>query len=297
LRGAVVVTCSLLAGCAGSSSITAPTPTPPPPSPKVVVISVDGLRPDAITELVAPNIHALAQRGARALDAQTVMPSNTLPAHVSMLSGYAPSVHKVAWDDYMPERGGIQVSTVFAAAKAAGLRSVLVAGKEKFNHFRDTGTVDTCIVAGRGDEDVANEGIVQTAAAWDLMFVHFGGVDLVGHSRGWMSAAYIVQVNNTDRSVGRLLAALPRQATVILTADHGGHGAGHGTSMAVDMTIPWLIAGPGIPEGLLLTRRIQTTDTAATVAHLLSIRLPPDVAGKPVLEAFQPGSIAAQAAR
>ena len=49
----------------------------------------------------------------------------------------------------------------------------------------------------------------------------------------------------------------------ILTADHGGHVDGHGTSDPVDVTIPWVIAGPHTAKGKVLSSAIRTVDTAA----------------------------------
>src|SRR6185503_16887518 len=82
---------------------------------KVAIISIDGLRPDAIQIAGAANIMALAGRGAWSWNAQTIYPSNTLPSHISMLSGFSPEEHGVTWDDYAPARGPILVPTLFAA--------------------------------------------------------------------------------------------------------------------------------------------------------------------------------------
>ena len=97
-----------LTGACGSSltqpsavptAVPTPTPTPTPP-PRVALISIDGLRPDVLTETQAPNILALAQRGAYTFAAQTVYPSTTLPGHASMLTGVEPSVHGITFDEY-----------------------------------------------------------------------------------------------------------------------------------------------------------------------------------------------------
>jgi arylsulfatase A-like enzyme len=77
-----------------------------------------------------------------------------------------------------------------------------------------------------------------------------------------------------------------RQDTlIIITADHGGHGTTHGTRRLEDMTIPWIIAGPGVWHRVLSTN-VNTTDTAATVAWALGLPIQPDWDGRPVLEAF-----------
>jgi predicted AlkP superfamily pyrophosphatase or phosphodiesterase len=289
-----VVLCAGL-GCGGGGAfapLPMPTPRPTPiPSPKVVVISIDGLRPDAIgpaaTQAEAPNITALARRGVYTWKAQTINPSITLPAHASMLSGVMPSVHGIMWDDYQPEKGCIGVPTVFSIAKAAGLRTVMVVGKEKFRSLNVPGTVDAFVFATRGDADVANEAVVQVQAGFDLMFVHLPDTDLCGHANGWLSATCALKVAAADQAVGRIVAALPPEATVILTADHGGHLATHGTTMTEDMTIPWIVAGPRVTRpGRELLRTVRTPDTAATALFILGLSLPTTATGTMVGEAF-----------
>ena len=77
-----------------------------------------------------------------------------------------------------------------------------------------------------------------------------------------------------------------RQDTlIIITADHGGHGTSHGSSRLEDITIPWIIAGPGVRH-VVLSTNVSTTDTAATVAWALGLPIQPDWDGRPVLEAF-----------
>jgi phosphonoacetate hydrolase len=71
----------------------------------VLILSIDGLRPDAIALAPMPNLLAILQNSAYTLSAQTVYPSVTLVAHASMLSGLCPSKHGVDWNDYLPEKG------------------------------------------------------------------------------------------------------------------------------------------------------------------------------------------------
>ncbi|HEY5902494.1 MAG TPA: alkaline phosphatase family protein, partial [Anaerolineales bacterium] len=72
-----------------------PTAIPRPSITRVVIISIDGLRPDAIDAAPMPVLQELLRGGAYSLSAQTVMPSTTLPAHTSMLSGLCPSAHGI----------------------------------------------------------------------------------------------------------------------------------------------------------------------------------------------------------
>ncbi len=287
----------LLSSACGGPTPSGPTPVPtatptPTPSPKVAILSVDGLRPEAIglagpAQAEAPEIAALIARGVSTGKAQTIYPSWTLPAHSSMVSGDLPSVHGLTWDDYRPASGCIKVSTIFSVAKASGLRTVLVVGKEKLTHLDAPGTIDAFALATQGDADVANQAIVQVQAGFDLLFVHFPDTDLAGHASGWLSPAYLAKVAEVDRAIGRLLLALPPETTVILTADHGGHDRTHGSTVREDMTIPWVLAGPRASgRGRTLSQAVSTTDTAATALFVLGLTLPPEATGRAVKEAF-----------
>jgi type I phosphodiesterase/nucleotide pyrophosphatase len=287
--GRAVALLAVLSACGHSAS--RPTEIPPssalaPPSaPRVVIFSIDGLRPDALIQ-AAPILFGLAASGAYSWQAQTIMPSTTLPSHASMLSGYLPAVHGITWDDYRPERGAISVPTVFSAARAAGLRTVLVAGKEKFRQLDVPGMVQRFDLCASDDEQVASRAMGEALAGFDLMFVHLPQPDLAGHAQGWMSPAYLDAVAGADRAVGRVLAVLPVGTTVIVTADHGGHDWNHGTNMGADTTIPWIVSGPRVRPRALATR-VHTTDTAATAAWVLGFSLPAGASGRPVLEAFE----------
>ena len=290
----VVLVLVLLAGCGGGSP-TAPTAVPsafPTPFPRqVLIVSVDGLRPDALSKIDTGNIQALAARGAYTWEARTIMPSNTLPSHVSMLTGYPPEVHRILWDEYLPARGRLTVPTLFTAVRAAGMRSAMIVGKNKFDYFKDSGVVDTYWVVAGGDDEVAARAAAETSSGFNLVFVHFPDVDLAGHAKNWMSSGYLERVARADQAVGRLLAAVPWWTTVILTADHGGgsRANNHGSAAACDMTIPWIVSGPGTLRGRRLSTDVHTTDTAATAAFVLGIDLPAGVVGEAVTEAFTAG--------
>jgi type I phosphodiesterase/nucleotide pyrophosphatase len=269
-----------------SSDVSTPVSVPVIPPGRITIISIDGLRPDALYQAGAPNIMALASRGAYSWQAKTILPSSTLPAHISMLTGYTPDVHGVTWDDYAPVHGQILVQTIFGIARAKGLRTAMVVGKEKFAHFRDTGSCDSWVLSSRGDGDVAGQASTLASARPDLLFVHLPDVDLTGHASQWMSDAYQLSVRRADDAVGRIVASLPSDMTIIITADHGGHLSGHGSADPLDTTIPWIIAGPATAKGRQLSTAIRTVDTAATAAFVLGVQLPADASGQPVLEAF-----------
>ena len=262
-----------------------PTPTPAPP--RVALISIDGLRPDALTQDRTPNILALAERGSYAFSTQTVFPSTTLPGHTSMLTGVEPSTHGVTFDEYR-ETFQLTTPTVLSLAHNAGMHTVMVVGKTKLKQLAVAGTLDSFVLTTRGDADVVNEAIVLVPAGFDLLVVLLPQTDQVGHACGWMSAEYLAQVQLTDEAVGRLVSVLPPETTIVVTADHGGQLRGHGTKDKLDMTIPWIIAGPRIVHRGPLNRAVRTVDTAPTILSLLGLASPSSCAGKLVSEAFEP---------
>lgn len=252
-------------------------PTAPPK--RVVIISEDGLRPDALSPELTPRHIALIHEGARAKEAETIPQSDTLPSHASMLSGVGAREHGLSWNSYHPDRGFIHVPTIFSVAHEHGLSTAMIVGKPKLNHIAIPGTVDhyerpsyLCAgVAKRASEYF-------TANKPDLMFVHFSDPDEYGHSHGWLSPQYMKAVRDSDRCLATLLSAidatgLADSTLVIVTADHGGHGKRHSDGHAVvDREIPWIVRGPGIAHDVVVEGTVDTVDTAATT--LAALRLP-----------------------
>ena len=272
-----------------TASLTA-SPTPGPVVRRVLIISMDGLRPDAINLAPMPNLQALMQTGAYTLTAQTIFPSATLPAHTSMMSGLCPSKHGVDWNDYLPEKGYAKGVGLFALAHAAGLKTVMFVGKEKLQQISEPANVDIFRYINDRDVVIAQRLTEEFPVDFGLMFVHFATPDAMGHVYGWLSPEYFSVVRRADEALGTILKDLDdhglRQETlIIITADHGGHDQTHGLRLPEDMTIPWVISGPGIRPGQLSTP-VQTTDTAATAAWALNLPRPAEWDGWPVFEAF-----------
>lgn len=270
----------------------APSPSPSPKARRVLIISIDGLRPDGLLQSNIPRISALINGGAVSYTAQTVFPSVTLPAHASMLSGRCVSKHGINWDDYEPDKGYLLGATIFSVAHDAGMRTVMVVGKEKLKTIARPGTVDAFhFITSGNDEDIAQAALQEAARGFGVLFVHLTYPDSFGHADGWMSAIYLSVIGHDDTVVGTLLDGLQAQnlmegTLIILTADHGGHDQSHGSLDPQDMTIPWIIFGPGVVAGPPLEVSILTTDTAATGVWALGLNIPSDWDGRPVVEAF-----------
>lgn len=265
----------------------------------VIVISIDGLRPDAIAAYAPETISRLAREGATSLTAQTIMPSLTLPSHTSMLTGVEPSVHGITWNDDRTATLGahLPVPTIFTLVRSEGHRTAAFFSKSKFHHVEVLASLDYSqspdggwgkILADRTGDDVERYLERERPA---LLFVHLGDADYAGHAVGWMTRAYGAALGAADDAVEDIVEAAdrsfgPGKYVVILTADHGGHGRSHGTADPRDRTIPWIAWGQQVTAGTVLPAGIRTMDTAATALWLLGVDVPAHVVGSPVTAAF-----------
>src|SRR6185503_2446871 len=123
----------------------------------VVIISEDGLRPDALAGVKPPVHEAILKRAAYSLKARTIRTASTLPSHAAMLSGFDVKEHGLFWNNWKPARGYIKVPTIFDEAEAHGLKTAMFVGKFKLRHIARPGTVDVFDRPGYYCRKVADE--------------------------------------------------------------------------------------------------------------------------------------------
>ena len=90
---------------------------------KVLLILVDGMRPDSIPLCGDPGFEAYFKSGTYCMEARTVYPSVTLPCHMSLFHSVDPGRHGTTTNTYAPQvrpiNGLIEVLT--AAKKKSGI--------------------------------------------------------------------------------------------------------------------------------------------------------------------------------
>ena len=267
-------------------------------SRNVLVVSVDGLRPDAIGTYSAPTLQRLMREGSYTLSASTIHPSTTLPSHTSMLTGQPPERHGVLWNNVATaDADSIELPNIFSVARAHGYSTAAFFSKAKFQPLQLRGTLDYSQAPGgwwgrwSGDRTLEDVATYLQEAKPNVLFVHLTDPDAAGHRAGWMTPEYGRAVLSADAAVNRLLdlaegAYGTGNFSLIVTADHGGHGTGHGTSDPRDVTIPWIAWGKGVKQGVLDPSTVRTMDTAATVLWLLGLVEPTDWTGNAVIDAY-----------
>jgi hypothetical protein len=259
------------------------------PVTHVIHISVDGLRPDAVTALGPsnlPNFYRLRTQGAFTDNARADYDYTiTLPDHTTELTGrgvLGPTGHN--WTDNTdPEPGqtlasnkGSYIAGVFDVAHDNGLSTGEYASKSKFSLFATSwdainGAPDvTGPDNGRNKIDVyVNDGdtseLVDTFVAnmsdqpLNYAFIHLADPDSAGHNSSWditPGSEYSDAVKTVDDRLGTIFALidgnpqLTGHTAIVLTADHGGAGDGHSDpEVPEDYTIPFYVWGPGVMSG------------------------------------------------
>lgn len=260
--------------------------TPEESPQRVVVVLIDTLRQDALgiygaTRDTSPVIDRWAKEGRVYTAARSVAPW-TLPSSRALLSGRAPET----WGDGpdLPTRLG-----------AAGWYTGMFAGNIYLSSTFDMegGWSEHRTVNWPSADDQVDEALAALARWPDrpaLLLVHFMDAHLPyrepeawrgrfagepparfsrrefhrldvlraplsADEQAWVRGRYDNNVAYIDHTVGRLLRALPKDATVILTADHGeefwDHGEfEHGHSLNEELLrVPMIARGPQFSPG------------------------------------------------
>jgi len=262
---------------------------------RVILCSVDGMRPDAVQAASTPTMDRLVQEGAHTWTARTVMPSSTLPCHTSMLRGVDTPRHGITSNTFQPLVR--PVPSLLDVARQQGRTTAAFYNWEQLRDLASPGSLNVAVMHGECTSEASDTYLMDQACAHlkaidiDLMFFYLGWTDECGHKHGWMSDEYLKAVSHADACLGRVLeivAALGRaeETTVLVLADHGGHGRSHGTDMDDDILIPWILHGPEIREGHAITGEVRIFDTCVTLAHVLGLNPAREWEGRIITEAL-----------
>lgn len=276
---------ALLGALACAPACAAPGKAPVPLVDHVVVITVDGLRPDALAAAPAPNLQALLA-GSVAGEARAVEMPETLPSHVSMAAGVPPSVHGVTFNNDRNQE--LARDTIFNRVHDSGGRTGLYYGKTKLRMLAPRGSADIAYGNVIGQDQLGMIGRVAQRfvddfdrQAFRLAWVQLREPDWEGHNFGWMSDRYLAALRAADAEVGRILAAIAASehaagTAVLLTSDHGGEGnSHHGGGTELSFRVPFACRVPGVAPRKLRDP-VPLTAVAPTVLALLGLPALPD---------------------
>lgn len=268
----------------------------------VILIGCDGFGAYALPGAEMPQLKKLMQGGAWSLTARSVLPSSSAVNWASMLMGAGPTVHGYTeWNSAVPEIPSADTSrfglfpSVFSLLKEQRPEAVsaLIYSWQGINPLVEEAATTIRVPAKDNDDFCADTAAAIIRAQKPVLtFVHLDQPDGVGHKVGHRTPEYYQELKKVDARIGKIVkavedAGIAEESVIIITADHGGKGKGHGGKSLDEVQIPWVIYGRRVQKGQALKHPIITYDTAATIAWLLKLKTPESWRGLPVKEAFR----------
>jgi hypothetical protein len=262
-----------------------------PPSRVVVVLLVDGLGELLLRERGghAPFLRSL-RSGPDSRVLASGFPSTTATSMGMLGTGLLPGAHglvglevldpardvlfnELLWDPAVDPRRWQPSQTVFEKVASAGLDVVRIGP----GFFDGSGLTEA---VQRGGTFVAAQSLEQRvdaalaavrsvrAARSGLVYVYWGDLDKTGHEHGCSSWRWIEELEKVDAFARRLAEGLPREAMLLITADHGMVDVPHQNRLDLAHE-PDLAAGirhvGGEPRSLQLYCRPGAADDVAAV--------------------------------
>lgn len=254
---------------------------------KVILISIDGMRPDGLLACGHPFVETMLKTASYTLNGTSVFPSVTLPCHMSIFHSVPPERHGITTNQYMPPVHPI--TGLMEQIKMAGGSCTMYYGWEPIRDVsRPLSLVSATFIKARARED--SDRLLTARAledirtiAPDFVFLYLVETDEKGgHDHGWMSNEYLKTIHTAIECLETVIRQCGEGYTVIVTADHGGHNRSHGKDIPEDMTIPMFFFGPDFTPG----ERTDTPgllDIAPTVAKIMEISADPEWEGRSLI--------------
>ena len=242
---------------------------------KVILISIDGMRPDGLKTCGNPYVKELEKICAYTYKASSMTPSVTFPCHFSMTHSVTPQRHGILTNTYVPQVRPIR--GIFEKVSDAGgvcamyygweaLRDIALPGKLKYATYINAYTEESSDTALT---DEAEKRIL--ASKPDFVFLYMVETDEKGgHDNGWMSDEYLRRISIAIDNAKRMIEKFGDEYTVIIMADHGGHDRTHGTELPEDMTIPLFFYGEDFTPGEI-KEDISLLEIAPTIAAIMGV--------------------------
>lgn len=253
---------------------------------KTILILVDGLRPDSITNV--ETAQKIIKESAYTMNAETVFPSVTLPCHISLFHSVTPERHGTTTNTYMPQVRPI--NGLCEVLRQADKNCAIFYNWEEIRDVsRPNSLTHSCFYAGRRigykeAGEILTDEMIKYLKEFDtdFTFLYFGYTDMAGHKSGWMSKEYMDAVYNSWDNIEKIISELGDEYTYIITADHGGHDRTHGSTMPEDMLIPVIIRGKDFEKGEI-KKDVNIMDIAPTVAVLSGVSPDEEWEGKSLI--------------
>ncbi|MCH1581558.1 MAG: alkaline phosphatase family protein [Flavobacteriales bacterium] len=236
---------------------------------RVLVIGIDGTRPDCLEAATTPALDALIADGIYSPDALNNDITYSGPGWSAMLCGVWSDAHGVTSNNF--------VGSNFAEFPSF-MRRLESANPDLNTHsIGHWAPINDYILGEDVDEAInAPTDVAVRDAAVDVLengdphavFLHFDDVDINGHGYGFNAGVsqYIGAIETTDGYVAQVMQALTSRPNyteenwlVLVSTDHGGIGYNHGGTTIEEETMFFIASGPTVDPLVLVKDTLDVT--------------------------------------
>jgi len=247
---------------------------------KVLIIGIDGCRPDALLAANTPNLDALWKNGAYSFQARTDELSSSGPCWTAMLTGVWHLKHKVISNDYLkPDLMHYPHFFHRIRQEKPDLKSYSLANWGPIHKILQEGDATYYASAGNDAQVTRKVAAILEEEEVDVMFVQLDEVDGAGHSHDYSvnSEKYLKAIEKSDRELGIMVQALEQRPNlekenwlILVSTDHGGSDYGHGRNIPEHTTVFYIASGESVAKGEI-EGDVGVVDVAVTALQHLGI--------------------------
>jgi predicted AlkP superfamily pyrophosphatase or phosphodiesterase len=259
---------------------------------KVLIIGIDGIRPDALLRAETNNLDRLMQNGAYSFEAMTDEISSSGPSWTAMLTGVWHDKHNVVSNRY--EDPNLEAYPHFfrrIREEKPELKTYSVVNWEPIHKILEEQDANHASSPNSDNRVAAMASRLLKHEDVDAMFVQLDHVDHAGHTHDFSpdSEKYLRAIEKADRQAGRMIESLKKRKDlsrenwlIIVSTDHGGSEFGHGKNIIEHRTIFFISSGEDASRGEICGN-VNVVDVAATALVHLGIPIRDDwnLDGKP----------------
>ncbi len=253
---------------------------------KILIIGIDGCRPDVLQFASTPNIDGLLPNSIYSYHGLNNDITYSGPGWSAMMTGVWSNKHGVTDNNF---NGSDFVSYPHFVKRIEennpDLYTVSISQWHPINNSIVLDFADFKYNAPT-EADVTSEAINQLENEDpDVMFLHYDEVDHAGHAHGFSEQIpqYVTAIEGVDTQVGLVLDALyerPNYPTenwlILLSTDHGGIGTSHGGNSPEEETIFYIAHNENFVAQIITPDTIAVTDPTDCIANQFHLSLDGD---------------------
>ena len=235
---------------------------------KVLLIIISGFHPAGIERCEHPFVKEIKSNSTYTMKGQTVYPSTSLPACLSLCQSVPPQRHGVMEETYsipsMPVQGLVERAFRSGKSTAFNLRDIVRGGY----------LVNT-ICLNEEKNDACTRKLTKMAIDYieeekpDLFLIQYTDMERAGKELGWVSTMYVNYTKTQMDCLQQLYDKYKDEYTFLIVSDHAGHKFKYGSDLPEDMTVPMFFIGEDFEKGKEL-ETCSILDIAPTVAKIMN---------------------------